>query len=112
MKLYVQRLQLDHDNTAQQLRKAVSFKDALKVHQSCGAFIFFLSKLQELAPEKEFADMKAELTAQFNSGLLDADLQHCVDNQIPANADLRNISAFRQRRPKTFIAFVDLCAFQ
>ncbi|CAK9097478.1 Uncharacterized protein SCF082_LOCUS45724 [Durusdinium trenchii] len=78
-----------------QLRRAVSFKDATKVHQACGAFLFFLSKLQDMAPESEFINMKTELYTQFNAGLLDADLQHAVENHVPASADLCTVAAFR-----------------
>ena len=95
VKLYIQRLTSDHDATAMQLRRAVSFKDATKVHQACGAFLFFLSKLQDMAPESEFINMKTELYTQFNAGLLDADLQHAVENHVPASADLRTVAAFR-----------------
>lgn len=95
VKLYIQRLTSDHDATAMQLRRAVSFKDATKVHQACGAFLFFLSKLQDMAPESEFINMKTELYTQFNAGLLDADLQHAVENHVPASADLCTVAAFR-----------------
>lgn len=95
VKLYIQRLTSDHDATAMQLRRAVSFKDATKVHQACGAFLFFLSKLQDMAPESEFINMKTELYTQFNAGLLDADLEHAVENHVPASADLCTVAAFR-----------------
>ena len=86
----------DHDNTPAPLRKAVSFKDAIKVHQSCGVFLFLMAKLQSIAPEKEFEGMRNDLLNQFKCGLLDADLLHCVDQQVPANAELLSVGAMRR----------------
>ncbi|CAK9076028.1 unnamed protein product [Durusdinium trenchii] len=95
VKLYLARLAGDHDNTPAPLRKAVSFKDAIKVHQSCGVFLFMMAKLQSIAPEKEFEGMRNDLLNQFKCGLLDADLLHCVDQQVPANAELLSVGAMR-----------------
>ena len=95
MNLYLQRLVIDHDNHPPQLRKAVSFKEAVKVHQACGAYLFFLAKIQQIAPENRFNAIRIDLYTQFKAGLLDPDLLHVVESQVPANADIKAVSAFR-----------------
>ena len=95
MNLYLQRLVIDHDSHPQQLRKPVSFKDAVKVHQACGAYLFFLAKIQQIAPENQFEAIRTDLFIQFKAGLLDPDLLHIVESQVPANADIKAVSAFR-----------------
>ena len=91
----MQRLVIDHDSHPQQLRKPVSFKDAVKVHQACGAYLFFLAKIQQIAPENQFEAIRTDLFIQFKAGLLDPDLLHIVESQVPANADIKAVSAFR-----------------
>lgn len=89
------RLIEDHDSTAEGLRKAISFKDAVKIHQAAGCFLFFLGKFQQLCPEKDFAEYHRGLKSQFMAGFLDADLVSTLEDQVPANADISNVKAFR-----------------
>ena len=95
MNLYLQRLVIDHDNHPAQLRKALSYKEAVKVHQCCGAYLFLLAKIQKIAPENLFQTISTDLYIQFKAGLLDPDLLHVVETQVPANADIKAVSAFR-----------------
>lgn len=96
MTLFTQRLIGDHDRAGQSLKKALTFKDAITLHQNCGAFLFFLAKLEEVAPAGQFKEMKEGLLAQFMSGHVDADLSHTLENFVPLNADPKGISVFRQ----------------
>lgn len=95
MNLYIQRIADDYDNTAPPLRKALSFKDAQKLHQCCGVYLLFLSKLKALAPASQFPEMEAALMSQFKTGMLDPDLNFIIEQQVPASADLCSVSAFR-----------------
>lgn len=97
MQLYLDRIIGDHDAVATlEMRKAVTLKDAVKLHQACGGYLFCLQKLQSLAPEAAFPDMKSSLRAQFFSGYLDGDLIHFLENNVPATADIASVGAFRQ----------------
>ena len=97
-KLYLSRLVLDHDNTPAPLRKSTGLKDAIKLHQVCGAFLWFQTKMQAMCPESQFADIQKEVSSQFVAGLLDADLLHIVETQVPANSDIKAVAGFRLGR--------------
>ena len=88
------RLIQDHDNTAEQLRKAFNFKEATVIHQAAGCFLHFLSVLQTLAPAAEFEKMRTELLNQFMQGFMDADLCHALSAQVPPG-DIKSIASFR-----------------
>ncbi|CAK9038742.1 unnamed protein product [Durusdinium trenchii] len=79
VKLYIQRLTSDHDATAMQLRRAVSFKDATKVHQACGAP--YVTKIERGKTEDREQKVK-ELAQQVAA----ANLVH-VKAQIAADTD-------------------------
>ena len=94
--LYLERLRELHDATSLPLRKAPTFKEALKIHQACGCFLFFLQKFKAIVPEKELAEMERGLRSQFMSGFLDGDLLHVLEEQVPLSADIKAVGAFRQ----------------
>ena len=98
MTLFTDRVIGDYDHTGQSMKKALTFKDAVSLHQNCGAFLFFLAKLEEVAPAGQFKEMKESLLTQFKSGHVDADLSHTLENSVPQNADPKSISVFRQGR--------------
>lgn len=89
-----ERLIRDHDNTAEQLRKAFTFKDALAVHQAAGCLLHFLGLLESMVPSGEFGKMRAELLNQFMQGFMDADLCHVLSAQVPPG-DIKSVAAFR-----------------
>lgn len=92
--LVVNRLIRDHDNTAPQLRKAFSFKDALAVHQAGGAFLHFLSVLQKMAPAALYTQAEVSLRDQFSQGFMDADLLHVITTGVPPG-DIKSVGSFR-----------------
>lgn len=92
--LFVQRLQSDFDRTPAALRKACNFRDALAKHQCCAMFIHFLNCFQRIAPPAEFNIAKENLQGQFMSGLLDFDLSHAVESQVPPG-DISAVAGFR-----------------
>lgn len=94
--LYLERIISDHDQVAPGMRKALSFKDAVKIHQSAGCFLFFMQKLQQICPERDFQEYARGLRSQFMSGFLDADLITTLEDQVPAAADIKNVKAFRR----------------
>lgn len=96
--LFLERVVNDHDQVAPGLRKALIFKEALKIHQAAGCFLFFMQKLQQLCPEKDFLERQRGLRSQFMSGFLDADLISTLEEQVPAAADIKSVKAFRPVR--------------
>jgi hypothetical protein len=95
VKLYLERVIGDYDHAAEGMRKSLAFNVATKVHQACGMFLFFLTKLEAIAPAAEFPNMNDSLLVQFKSTLMDSDLLHCLETQVPSNADLKACSGFR-----------------
>ncbi|CAK9052510.1 unnamed protein product [Durusdinium trenchii] len=93
--LYLQRIVSDHDSTPEPLRKALSFKEATRLHQATGCFLFMLDALQKIAPASRFGDMKTSLENQFFMKFMDGDLVHCLEERVPLSADLTMVSAFR-----------------
>lgn len=95
MFLYLDRLKSDHDGAAVELRKAVTYKEAARLHACCGAFLFLLKRLQQVAPEGQFGEMQTALLNQFMSQFLDSDLMSLLETQVPAGVDLNQVRAFR-----------------
>lgn len=93
------------DTTAEQLRSALTYKDAVKLHQSCGALLFFMDKLEKIAAGSDFPEMRRGLMAQFMSGFLDCDLVVTLEETIPNTADIVNVKAFRRGYSATFVFF-------
>lgn len=93
--LLLWRLEHDHDACVPELRKAVTFKDALRVHQSCGAFLHFIKLLRDLAPESDFPAMHDGLKSQLKLGYLDADFAHILDTTVPPG-DPAAVGSFRR----------------
>lgn len=56
--------------------------------------MFFLEALRAQAPAGDFEEMKKNLDISFDAGLLDSDIVHVLESQVPPG-DLRQISAFR-----------------
>ena len=84
-----------YDTTAPPLRASLNYKDAVKIHQACGAFLFFMAKLEQFAPGSDFPEMKRGLLAQFMSGFMDADLVSSLEEQIPSASDVASVRGFR-----------------
>ncbi|CAK9045245.1 unnamed protein product, partial [Durusdinium trenchii] len=79
--LYLERLVSDHDSVPEQLRRAWSYKDAVKLHQATGAFLWCLDQLQKIAPASQFDDMKKSLRQSFFAKFLDLDLIHMLEEK-------------------------------
>ena len=90
----VRRLVSDHDNTAEKMRKAFSFKDAQTIHQAAGAFLHCLAVLEKMAPASSFPEAKGSLMNQFMQGFMDADLLHMLTETVPPS-DIKSVSSFR-----------------
>lgn len=106
--MYLERIISDHDQTASGMRKALSFKEAVKVHQATGCFLYFLNKLKQICPEKDFPEFERGLKAQFMGGFLDVDLINTLEEQVPAASDVSSVKAFR---PKLSITELYPCQF-
>ena len=94
--LFMDRIITAYDTTAPQMRVALNYKDAVKIHQACGAFLFFMAKLEQKAPGSDFPEMKRGLLSQFMSGFMDADLVNTLEEQIPSVADVASVRGFRR----------------
>ncbi|CAK9066087.1 unnamed protein product [Durusdinium trenchii] len=91
---FVTRLIGDFDKSAKSLRKAITFKEAVIIHQSTGCFLHFLKAFQQMAPASFFDESKENLLNQFNQGFLDPDLCHILTLQVPPG-DIKSVAAFR-----------------
>lgn len=98
--LVVRRLVSDHDNTAEKMRKAFSFKDAQMIHQAAGAFLHCLAVMEKMAPAGSFHEAKGNLMNQFTQGFMDADLLHMLSETVPPS-DIKCVSSFRPANFKT-----------
>ena len=76
------------------MRKALTYKDGLQIHQCCGAYIHCLSILEKQSPSDQFSAMKENLDRQFETGYMDADLNFAIEQQVPP-ISLASIGAFR-----------------
>ena len=83
------------DSTAAPLRSPLMYKEAVKLHPACGAFLFFLRRLEQIAPASQFPEMSRGLRSQFMSGFLDCDLVAALEEQIPNAPEVANVKAFR-----------------
>ena len=90
----LERLIGDHDNTAPQMRKPFSLKDAMAIHQAGGCFLHFLAILQKMAPATMFKEAEKSLRDQFAQGFMDGDLLHVITTSVPP-ADIKAIGSFR-----------------
>ena len=93
--LYLDRIVSDHDSVPEPLRKALTFKDAVRLHQAAGSFLYFLRELEKIAPSGQFPEMETTLRSQFSSKFLDGDLVHVLEDKLPATSDLSSPCAFR-----------------
>lgn len=92
--LFLKRLIANFDNTPAPLRKGMSFKEGLYLHQCCGGFVHFLKEFEKLAPPDEFTQAAESLRNQFGFGYLDPDIYHCLETQVSPGL-VRSVSAFR-----------------
>lgn len=92
--LLVTRLIGDFDKCAKSLRKAVTYKEALLVHQSAACFLHFMKQFEQMAPPTFFAESQENLMNQFHQGFLDPDLCHILTVQVPPG-DIKSVTAFR-----------------
>ena len=93
--LFLDRVINDHDQAAPGVKKALTYKEAVKVHQSCGGFLFFLQRFKQLCPEKDYTKFSDSLRSQFMSGFLDADLITTLEEQVPNATEVSEVKAFR-----------------
>lgn len=97
------------------MRKAWSLKDAVKVHQACGLFLWLLDQLQRQAPSGLFPAMKDQLLATFQSKFLDLDLLHVIEEKVPNTTDVSAVAAFRSEvgfQSSVFNSYAALCCFE
>ena len=88
------RLIRGFDGVADNMRKAVTFKDALNLHQMCGGYIYFMAELSKMMPPALYAEAEQSLLKAFLDGFIDPDLSHCLSTQVPPG-DLKGVAAFR-----------------
>lgn len=77
------------------MRRAISFKDAARIHAASGCFLHLMRKLKQMAPEGLYPDMEKSLITQFMSQFLDGDLLNLLESQVPGDADIQSVKAFR-----------------
>lgn len=95
VKLCIQRMCLDWDSAGDKLRKALTYKDAVMLHTSCGMFIHFMNQFQSRCPASEFPTFKSKLDEVFMAGLLDHELRSAAENSVYPG-DVASIGSFRQ----------------
>lgn len=97
--IFAQRVLADYDATPIPLRQAMTYQKALQKHQACGAFLWFLSSLQKMAPSEMWPEIDKSLRSQFSQGYMDPDLLHALETQVPPG-DLKSLGAFRHQGVK------------
>lgn len=105
--LFLERMLADHDGCAPQMRKPLTYRDALSKHQACGGFLHYLNVLQKIAPSGEFAAMESDLRNQFRFGYLDPDILHSLEATVPPG-DAQMVGAFRTDFFFTTFGFVTI----
>ena len=70
--LFLWRIEHEYDACVPELRKALTFREASRIHQSCGAFLHFIKQLRDLAPESDFESVYDGLKTQVPPGDLAA----------------------------------------
>ena len=79
----MKRLCKDYDSTPPVLRKAVTYKDALALHATCGGYLHYVKLLQKRLPEAECKAACARFEEQFMTGCLDAEIFASMENSVP-----------------------------
>ena len=74
--------------------QAATHKEAMQKHVCAGLFLHFVGQLKLHASPSAFEHMLKHLKHQFLLGLMDADLLHVCENQVPP-ATLNDVGAFR-----------------
>ena len=93
--MLLDRIEHEHDTNFPEQRKPLTFAQASKLHQCCGLFLYFLARLRDIAPSKDFGNMETSLLDQFMHGYLDGDLAHVLESMVPPG-DLAAIASFRR----------------
>eukprot|EP00435_Cladocopium_sp_Y103_P074177 s6_g47.t1 len=93
-KLFIERLCSDWDKLPSNMRKSLSLREAISLHQSCALFLHFLKLLEVSIPSSEFPAAKEKVFATFNLGVLDSDLITAGEKSVPPG-DIKALGAFR-----------------
>ena len=96
VRLFVSRICQDWDQLPEKLRKPLTFKDGVLLHQSCGMFLHFLDLLEARAPAAEFKEISEKLMATFMGGVMDPELVYAAEHSVPPG-DVNSIGPFRCR---------------
>lgn len=92
--LFLERLIGDWDRQPQGLKQVWSYKLAVPVHSSCGAFLHGMELLRAKTSEAEFNDVRDSVREQFMSQLMDSDLLNAMNSNVPP-LDLSAVPVFR-----------------
>lgn len=78
---FLKRLQADWDRAT--VKKAWLYKDAWCIHAAVGGFLAIMDQLRASIPQKDFADAAPGIENQFDLGILDTDVVHYLECNVP-----------------------------
>lgn len=94
VKLFIERHCKDWDEALANMKQTLSVKSAAPLHQACGVFLHFMSKLETALPSGEFKVAAPRLRAAFLVGGMDIELWAAASSSVPPG-DVKSIGAFR-----------------
>lgn len=81
--LFLSRLRDDWDSKPPAMRTQWTFKEALNLHAITGGFLCLKHELQAKVPKADFDAAVKDLDAQFQTGLLDPQIEHLLFQNVP-----------------------------
>ena len=88
VKLFVKRLKMDWDKLPNGMKKVYSWKDAVTLHATCGAFLSLLNDLKHAVPSADNKEAEELLIGQFELGYLDPEIENLLNARLPAVAEV------------------------
>ena len=79
---------MDWDKLPSGMKKVYSWKDALCLHATCGAFLSLLNDLKHTVPSADYNEAETLLRGQFELGYLDPEIENLLTARPPAPAEV------------------------
>ena len=94
MKLFIERYCHDWDQLAEGMKRHLTMKEAIVLHQQCALFCHFMGVFEKTYPRGQFPAARDKLRNVFLMGGMDGELQLQAETTVPPG-DLQALGAFR-----------------
>ena len=94
VKLFLERMTADWDSLPPNMRKPLSWKEAVSLHQAAAMFLHFVNSLERWLGSASFEVAREKLRNQFFLGALDHELLLASETSVPPG-DMRAVGMFR-----------------